>query len=33
MQNNFCYKLLHFPTLKNFGITEFFLNHENDSKY
>ena len=26
-------ELLHFPILKNFGMTEFFENHENDSTY
>jgi hypothetical protein len=27
------YEFSHFPILKNFGMTEFFLNHENNSKY
>jgi hypothetical protein len=34
MRKTNCYKLLHFPILNNFGgMTEFFFNHENDSKY
>ena len=28
-----CYKLLHFQILKNFDMTDFFQNHENDPKY
>ena len=29
-----CHELLHFPILKHLnGMTEFFLNHENDSTY
>ena len=27
------YEFSHFPIFKNFGMTEFFLNHENNSKY
>jgi hypothetical protein len=33
MRKKNCYKLLHFPILKHFGMTEFPKIHENDSKY
>jgi hypothetical protein len=33
MREKKCYQLLHFPILKNFGMTEFYLDFENDSNY